>query len=144
MEALEANLLSATLWNYTPDNTNARGDQWNDEDLSVFSRDQQVDPEDLDSGGRALGALLRPYPMAVAGDPLKLSYDRRKGVFEFEFRHDPQVSEPTIVYLPQRAFPRGCRVIVSDGEAALDDAMQRLTYRHTGSRQVHFLRLERV
>ena len=28
--AFEANLLSGTLWNYTADNTNARGDKWND------------------------------------------------------------------------------------------------------------------
>jgi len=31
--AMEANLLSCTLWNYTADNTNQRGDLWNDEDL---------------------------------------------------------------------------------------------------------------
>jgi hypothetical protein len=143
MEALEANLLSATLWNYTSDNSNARGDQWNDEDLSIFSRDQQDDENDPDSGGRALDALLRPYPMAVAGDPLRMSYDRRKGVFELEFRHDAEVVEPTIVYVPQRVFPNGCRVTVSDGKATLDLEAQRLTYRHTPSRPVHFLRLER-
>ena len=144
MEALEANLLCATLWNYTPDNTNARGDQWNDEDLSIFSRDQQVDPDDPDSGGRALDALLRPYPMAVAGDPLRMAYDRRRGIFEFEFRHDPQVVEPTILYFPQRAFSPGFRVIVSDGEVMIDTDEQRLTYRHSESRTVHCLRLERI
>lgn len=37
--------LSATIWNYTADNSNHRGDQWNDEDLSIFSRDQQHDPK---------------------------------------------------------------------------------------------------
>jgi len=144
LEALEANLLSATLWNYTADNSNARGDQWNDEDFSIFSRDQQLEPDDPDSGGRALEALLRPYPMAVAGDPLSMSYDRREGIFNFEFRHDVKVVEPTIVYLPKLAFPRGCRISVSDGEATLDAAGQRLTYRHTSSRQEHTLRLERV
>ena len=40
MTALERNFVSFTLWNYTADNSNARGDQWNDEDLSLFSRDQ--------------------------------------------------------------------------------------------------------
>ncbi len=143
LEALEANLLSATLWNYTPDNSNARGDQWNDEDLSIFSRDQQSKSDDLDSGGRALAALLRPYPMAVAGEPLRMSYDRQKGLFEFEFRHDPEVVEPTLVYVPQHAFSRSCRVIVSDGEATLDTGAQLLTYRHTSSRSEHTLRLER-
>lgn len=144
LEALEANLLSATLWNYTADNSNTRGDQWNDEDLSIFSRDQQSEPDDPDSGGRALEALLRPYPMAVAGDPLSMSYDRRAGVFNFEFRHDAQVVEPTILYIPKKAFPRGCRVSVSDGEARLDAAGQRLTYRHTTSRREHSLCVERI
>ncbi len=44
IRALEENMLNVTLWNYTSDNTNAHGDQWNDEDLSIFSRDQQSDP----------------------------------------------------------------------------------------------------
>ena len=60
--AVEDNLLSCTLWNYTPDNTNSRGDLWNDEDFSIFCRDQQVNPGDLNSGGRALasrGATVR-------------------------------------------------------------------------------------
>lgn len=42
MGALDKNLLSFTLWNYAANNTNARGDGWNDEDLSLFSRDQQA------------------------------------------------------------------------------------------------------
>ncbi len=33
---MEANLLNCTLWNYTADNDNRWGDQWNDEDLSIF------------------------------------------------------------------------------------------------------------
>ena len=52
MRALESNLASFTLWNYTADNTNARGDQWNDEDLSIFSRDQQVGLDGIHDGGR--------------------------------------------------------------------------------------------
>ena len=40
LTALEENLLSFTLWNYTPENNNIRGDKWNDEDLSIFSNDQ--------------------------------------------------------------------------------------------------------
>ena len=74
LEALEANLHHFTLWNYTSDNINDRGDRWNDEDLSIFSRDQQDDPEDINSGGRALAAVLRPYPMATAGQPLEVVF----------------------------------------------------------------------
>lgn len=44
INAMDTHLLNYTIWNYTSDNTNERGDLWNDEDLSIFSRDQQDDP----------------------------------------------------------------------------------------------------
>ncbi len=143
MEALDANLLSATLWDYTPDNTNARGDLWNDEDFSVFSRDQQADPSDPDSGGRALDVLLRPYPLAVAGDPLAMDFDRQTGLFIFTFSHDVHVVEPTILYVPGLQYPHGCRATVSDGEAQVQLEEQRVIYRHTGDRKTHTIRLSR-
>jgi Glycoside hydrolase family 5 C-terminal domain/Cellulase (glycosyl hydrolase family 5) len=143
MQALEANLLSATLWDYTADNSNARGDQWNDEDFSVFSRDQQTDPTDPDSGGRALDALLRPYPLAVAGDPLAMTFDRQTGIFMLTFTHDREVSEPTVLYVPQRQYPAGYRVTLSDGQAEHHAAEQRLIYRHTADRRTHTIRLSR-
>ena len=34
----------------TPDNTNERGDQWNDENLSIFSRDQHGYRVELSAG----------------------------------------------------------------------------------------------
>ena len=114
-QALEANLLHATLWNYTAENINARGDLWNGEDLSIFSRDQQADPADPDSGGRALRAAVRPYPIATAGEPLRLRFDMRRRAFEYTFRHDPAVSAPTEVYVPALQYPAGCRVEISDG-----------------------------
>jgi len=80
-KAIEDNLVSCTLWNYTADNTNLRGDQWNDEDFSIFSRDQQGNPGDIHSGGRALEAVVRPYAMRVAGEPLRMSFDLRSRVF---------------------------------------------------------------
>jgi hypothetical protein len=77
-QALEANLLSGTLWNYTADNDNRWGDQWNDEDLSVFSRDQQTDADDINSGGRALETAVRPYAGKVAGEPLEMNFEPKR------------------------------------------------------------------
>lgn len=141
MQALEANLHSFTLWNYTPDNTNARGDGWNGEDLSLFSRDQQDDPSDLDSGGRALAAAVRPYPLAVAGEPLDLSFDMWDVIFRFTFRHDPDASAPTVFYVPALQFPQGYSVEISDGRAERDTENQRLYYWHTDDREQHTITL---
>lgn len=143
LRAMEDNLLGYTLWNYTADNTNAHGDQWNDEDLSIFSRDQQRNPDDIHSGGRALEAILRPYPRCIAGEPLSLDFDYRKGRFRFTFRHDPQVNAPSEFYVPEFQYPRGCRIWVSDGHYEFDAAEQTLTYYHSPDRQVHEVRLER-
>jgi hypothetical protein len=141
--AVEANLLSCILWNYTPDNNNKIGDRWNDEDLSIFSRDQQTNPEDVHSGGRALEAAVRPYPMATAGEPLQLSFDIRKGAFEYEFRHDPEISAPTVVFLPRLHYPDGYLVEISDGEYQVEAEKQQLLYYHNSERSVHKLQITR-
>lgn len=137
--AMEANLLHTTLWNYTADNSNARGDLWNGEDLSIFSRDQQRDAAELDSGGRALEACVRPYARCTAGEPLRMRFDLRSRTFELEFRHDPAVKAPTEIYLPRLHYPRGCVVQVSDGDYELIDAEQMLIYRHSSGQLLHTL-----
>jgi len=135
--ALEANLLSGTLWNYTADNTHERGDQWNGEDLSIYSRDGRQGSGTLDDGGRALEAAVRPYARATAGRPLRMAFDYRRGRFEFEFRHDPAVTAPTEFYLPRLHYPNGCLVEVSDGRFELDSESQTLRYWHTPAQEVH-------
>ena len=142
--AMDDNLLSWTIWNYTADNDNRWGDQWNNEDLSIFSRDQQTDPSDVDSGGRGLAGFVRPYARATAGEPLRMSFDRKRGRFEFAFRHPPAVTAPTEIYVPRLQYPAGCRVTVSDGTYVLDTEAQLLTYRHTDAQPEHWLRLERM
>ncbi len=141
MQAMEDNLLSCTLWNYTADNTNAHGDQWNDEDLSIFSRDQQIDPADIHSGGRALEAVVRPYPRAVAGKPLRMSFDITKKTFFFEFRQDPEVEAPTEIFVPNYQYPEGYTVEISDGSFETNPLTQTLVYYHSLSRDTHTIYL---
>jgi hypothetical protein len=141
LRALEDALLSGTLWNYTADNTNEHGDQWNGEDLSIFSRDQQTDPQDIHSGGRALQAVVRPYARAVAGEPLRMAFDIKRKVFEFECRHDSTVTAPTELFVPNYQYPRGYSVKVSDGSVEIDREHQALRYHHTTTCDIHTIRL---
>jgi len=133
--AVEDNLLSCMLWNYTADNTNAHGDGWNGEDFSIFSRDQGDELGDINSGGRALAAVVRPYPRAIAGEPLWLSFDMRRRVFEFAFRHDPAVTVPTEIFVPHLQYRQGFQVEVSDGVVEVDRPRQLVIYRHVAERR---------
>ncbi|KAG0199519.1 hypothetical protein BGX28_007240 [Mortierella sp. GBA30] len=51
LSAMEANLLSFTLWNYNTTNDNTYGDHWNGEDFSIFSLDSPQSSELSDSDG---------------------------------------------------------------------------------------------
>ena len=141
MRAMEDNLLSCTLWNYTADNDNQRGDQWNGEDLSIFSRDQQDDPADIHSGGRALDAAVRPYPIAVAGEPTRLEFKLRRKQFTFEFHHDPDVTAPTEIYVPSLHYPPDFHVTLSDGSYTYDAETQTLHYVHDPSTSRHTIQI---
>jgi len=140
-QAIEANLLHATLWNYTPDNTNAHGDLWNDEDLSIFSRDQQNDPGDINSGARAPEAFIRPYPVATAGEPLSLSFDLRRARFEYTFKGDPKIDAPTVIYVPEFHYGEGLKIEVSDGTFRYLPEEQRLDYTPEIAPGEHWIRV---
>lgn len=200
MAALESNLLNFTLWNYSPDNNHAMGDNWNGEDLSIWSPDDlrkrfssdhcmtsyhestqkailmhgskrdrsqqmtsstlvsnirkssdddvarplsrgtvesdthtlspnthsrsQTSPEtllhssfnsnraaieQLSDGARALAAFLRPYPVATAGTPIRLSFNSasRSKEFKYVFRGNRSLvgfNAPTEIFLPLLHF----------------------------------------
>ena len=128
-DAMDANLLNCTIWNYTPDNTNARGDLWNDEDLSIFSRDQQDADwrEDIHSGGRGLPAIIRPYARKTAGEPLRMRFDLTTRTFEFEFQPDPNTNAPTEIFIPDYHYPKGYTVAVTNGIHTIEPNTQTLT-----------------
>lgn len=126
--ALDALLINSTHWNYTASNRNdlAIGDGWNQEDLSIFSRDQQTDPADLDSGGRALVGFVRPFARATQGTPRSMKFDRVSGAFEFVFDADQNPSGETEIFVPRLQYPRGYDLEITGGEARADSENQRL------------------
>jgi hypothetical protein len=135
--ALDANLLHATQWNYTADNNNQWGDQWNLEDLSIFSIDQQTNPEDINSGGRAIEGYCRPHLIACAGNPIKMEFNRKGGKFLFDFEADTSIKIPTILYVPKIQYPRGFDINLSEGSFSLDSDNQIVAINTTKSRIHH-------
>ena len=132
LDAMDTHLLNFTLWNYTPDNTNERGDLWNDEDLSLFSRDQQTDPSDINSGGRGLAGVVRPYARATAGELLGQQFDLATRTFEMTFQPDPKISEPTEIFVPVLQYPKGYTVTQSAGTSWQDAEGSRLLVEAVG------------
>ncbi|MEP7189971.1 MAG: hypothetical protein ABI901_12340, partial [Roseiflexaceae bacterium] len=100
----------------------------------------QTDPNDVNSGGRALAAVVRPYPRATAGVPLRMRFDQRRRVFEYTFRHDPAVTAPTELFMPNVQYPHGYQVTVSDGTYVINRAAQILRYEHGAARATHTIR----
>jgi hypothetical protein len=142
MQAVEDNLLNYTLWNYTPDNTNLHGDLWNDEDLSIYSDDQRINPRDINSGGRGLEAVVRPFPVATTGELLKSNFNPRTRVFKLVFRYDPAFSAPTQIFIPNYQYPHGYSIRVSDGRYEIQRSEQTLLYWPGTRRNVHKLTIK--
>jgi hypothetical protein len=143
IQALESNLLNYTLWNYTSDNTNARGDHWNDEDLSIFSRDQQFDLSDINSGGRALDAVVRPFPLKTSGIPISVKFDFRNGAFHYSYKTLEINSHVTEIFIPRIQYPFGIKVEVSDGSHNFDKKTGILSY-FAGDLKTHDIRVFRI
>jgi hypothetical protein len=141
LRAMEANLISYCLWNYTADNNPRDGDLWNQEDLSIFSNDQRDDPADLNSGGRALEAVVRPFAIATAGEPLEMSFDLHSRVFTYRFQHDPAANGPTEIFVPALQYPRGWQAWVSDGSFEAHPEGQLLAYRPGAPGGEHLVRI---
>ncbi|KAI0697370.1 glycoside hydrolase family 5 protein [Cytidiella melzeri] len=91
---LERSLIGFTLWNYNPANDDTRGDDWNGENFSWFSRGRALPPSllyhhqsapTLDNGGRILRSVVRPYAAKTAGIPLRFEYEVNTGDFSYQW-----------------------------------------------------------
>ncbi len=125
--ALDALLLNGTLWNYTADNTNAFGDNWNLEDLSIFSRDQQGQTDwrvDINAGGRAIDGFCRPYARYISGTLLKMEYRRKKGTFFIEYEPDRKITAPSEIYIPSIQYPKGFNITCTGADWKQDESNQ--------------------
>jgi len=121
-DALDELLLNSTQWNYTASNRNDLmiGDGWNQEDLSIFSRDQQWDGGGPDSGGRAINGFCRPYVRRAQGQLRRVQFEPSEPSLTVEIDIDPSIRAPTEIYLPRRRFPYGATVDSIDRKVDLE------------------------
>jgi len=110
--ALDSLLINGTLWNYTASNSNDLriGDGWNQEDLSIFSEDQYDNPDDINSGARAIEGWCRPFARFIQGIPKKMEFNRKKGIFTLRIEADGSIKQPTEIYIPEVHFPNGYNI----------------------------------
>ncbi|CAJ1414295.1 unnamed protein product [Effrenium voratum] len=131
MRALEELMLPSCWWNYTPENTSARGDLWNGEDLSVFAN----------GAGRLPVAMLRPHLLRCGGKPIAQSFQdgRFRCVWEVE---DPNES---VIWIPSERFQVDTtEVSVTPGvEVTWDRASQLMRCQEVPGRLVLELRCDR-
>ncbi|HNY16963.1 MAG TPA: cellulase family glycosylhydrolase [Treponemataceae bacterium] len=113
-DAIDSTLVSSTIWNYSATNTHESGDGWNTEDLSIFSA--------TTGEARALRGFSRPYAMAVAGQPVRMDFNRKRRTFTFEWE---AASGTTEIYVPAHWYPEGWRTEFEcrspSGQAVLEE-----------------------
>ena len=113
------------------------------EDFSIFSRDQQTDPNDINSGGRAIKAFCRPYPRFIAGTPLQSDFNSLKGVYTLDFDASGNVDVPTEIYVPRVQYPKGYTVQSTSGRYERNPTRQSLNVfiSKSGPQQIRITRI---
>lgn len=152
-DALDANLLGGTIWNYTADNTRADGDGWNSEDFSVYCRGHG-DAGAAGDDGRAVAGFCRPYAIRVPGVPLAMRYEARRRRFTLSYRGNPLPQDDLAargdrsaagdveVFIPRHLAGGGLRVRVSDGSWRHDPEGRRLFWTPDPARSEHGISVE--
>ncbi|MCG3253523.1 MAG: cellulase family glycosylhydrolase [Candidatus Heimdallarchaeota archaeon] len=141
LECMDANLLNFTMWNYTADNSNEWGDLWNMEDLSIFSRDQQTNPEDINSGGRAVEGFCRPFARNITGRLLSMSFNRRKKHFVLEYENNPKIKAPSKIYVPNIQYPNDY-LVTAPGSRYVKDRNEQILEVYFKSKGIHRIEIK--
>jgi endoglycosylceramidase len=63
-------------------------------------------------------AVVRPYPEAIAGTPVKWTFDPSTKAFSMTYHADQSTSGPTVISVPARVYPNGHQVLCAGCIAA--------------------------
>lgn len=142
--AMEKNVVSSSIWNYTPDNIKEHGDYWNGEDFSIFSLSLQTDPNDINSGGRALESVVRPYIKSIPGELISFCFDEEKGTLIVEFSNKAEILVPLTIFLPSFQYKNGYTVLVTDGSFKSNEESWELYYYPSNDIKTHKITISRA
>ncbi len=126
-EAFEALNTGSMAWCFAPDNDENYGESWNHEDFSIIGPDKQP---------RAWTAYSRPNARVTSGKLIGQSFISQYHYWDPEptvarptrrytlQMHTRETTAPTEIFVPERQYPDGFYVWLSDGSAYYDDAHQ--------------------
>ncbi|KAF9192844.1 hypothetical protein BGZ49_003373 [Haplosporangium sp. Z 27] len=95
LSAMEANLLSFTLWNYNTTNDNTYGDHWNGEDFSIFSLDsprQSLRAKGSSSPSRSKTSLRQQAPN-FAKEVMRRAAAQNAGIIDISTIDSPDTTD---------------------------------------------------
>lgn len=129
-EAMDTLKLHATIWNYTASNENNLmiGDGWNQEDLSIFSRDQ-VDSGLGLNGARGELGFCRPFVRYAQGTITDFRFDAGSGEFVCHLKLDHQLKAASEIFVPAIHFGASPAIDISGVDVELKfDAQNQLLH----------------
>ncbi len=79
-----------------------------------------------------LDYLIRPYPLAVAGQPISYGFDRETAVFTLALEGRDKVGGDTEIFVPEASYPDGFEVEEGEFTSSFDEATRVLTVEADG------------
>lgn len=85
-------------------------------------KDPSLPPSGSNLNAELIGALTRPFPLAIAGTPTSFGFDDGTGTFTLQYSTAKArggrfaAGSKTVIFVPAQDYPHGSRVSVSGGK----------------------------
>lgn len=122
-DLLDKYMMGGTIWTYAP-----RDMEWNQEGMSLVDSELNERPY--------VNVVIRPYPRAISGIPVEFGFDADTKKFHLVY-NDSGVTQPTVIYVPNRVYTSGFNVVISDGTYEYDETKQEIYFYHDSSVKTH-------
>jgi len=75
-----------------------------------------------------LKAVIRPFPVKIAGDLEQYAFDMEQGEIIIKFHSDPDITSPTEIFLPDYHYKNGFEVFTTNGFVSYDKNLNILMF----------------